>query len=878
MSVFNSIVEWGKEQEVIIKETFVRIVTKNGYTEEDVKDIAFLLKKESGIKINKEIDFNAFPSDLVEEPFKATNLILKRIQNTQNVTTIKDDTITPFSHEGITVIYGENGAGKSGIAKVLKQACRARKVDKVLSNVFSKEQKVSKAELVVSVNETEATFPWEDGKFSIDILSNISVFDSKCAIIQLDAKNQLYFVPQGGELFQQIVGCLGDVKELLQGEMKELKLPSLSRTYSSATKLSKMILAIDKTFEAKEFLSNITWDEGDVGELEKCNELKGVTDESNNKKKQAVLVQKLEKLSVIEKYLELAENVFNKEKLESYNDLLKEVKIKKKTLDTLSETLKESSSLEEVGGEIWKELYLAAKKYSEECYPQKPFPNIGNDSVCVLCQQPLDELASKRMKTFESLMEGVVKKEYDEKLIVYNKSLKFFDNSFVENHNLIIEKFNDIKAQYDLLKIDDLEKVKELSEKILKQNELLEEDEISNLCFQSELLVEIRGISKTVSKELLDVKEIIKPEKIVALKNKIDELEQKKEVYSKKEEYQSYLEDLAFNRKLNECIGKIGTTAISRTGKKIVSSYISELFLSSLKKELQQLGARHIPLNFKTSGDAGTVNFDIGLENATIPRSTKLTEILSEGEVKVISLAVFLAEVGINPDKFPIVLDDPVTSLDHKYREKIAERLVVEGIERQVIIFTHDISFVTMIEHNCLKKQVKQHVISIRRDNEFGEIKEDSPWNTKSVSDRIAYLKQITKDIQDKGLDQESYNREVGSVYGLLRESWERFVEEVLFHKVISRFGYEVKTLRLNGVEVTDEDYKKVYWGMHKCSRWMIGHDDSEPLDSSRPQIDEVLKDIEDFFSYFKVCKKRNNELNNVRDDLVKKPLTSTVG
>jgi len=878
MSVFNSIVEWGKEQEAIIKETFVRVVTKNGYTGDDVKDIATLLKEETGIKLDREITYSAFPSDLNEEPFKATNLVLKRIQNTQNVTTIKDETITPFSHEGITIIYGENGAGKSGIAKVLKQACRARKVDKVLSNVFNKEQKVSKAELVVSVNENEATFPWEDGKYSIDILSNISVFDSKCAIIQLDAKNQLYFVPQGGELFQQIVGCLGEVKELLHGEMKELKLPSLAKAYPTTTELSKIISAIDKTLEVNDFLSNIAWDEKDIEELKKSNELRGVTDEDNNKKKQAVLVQKIEKLSAIEKFLDLAETVFNEKKLNSFNELLKETKLKKKTLDALSETLKESSSLDKVGGEIWKELYLAAKKYSEECYPEKPFPNLENDSVCVLCQQPFGEKSNKRMKTFESLMEGVVKKEYDDKIVAYNKSLKFFKDNFVENYNLIIEKFNDLIVEHDKLVIDDLERVKELAAKIVEQNESLEESEILKLCFKSELLKEIRRISETASKELVEVKEIIKPEKIIALKNKIDELEQKKEVYSKKAEYQIYLENLVFNRKLNECIGKIGTTAISRTGKKIVSSYISELFLNSLKKELQQLGAKHIPLNFKTSGDAGTVNFDIGLENATIPRSIKLTEILSEGEVKVISLAVFLAEVGINPDKFPIVLDDPVTSLDHKYREKIAERLVVEGIERQVIIFTHDISFVTMIEHNCLKKQVKQHVISIRRDNEFGEIKEDSPWNTKGVSDRITFLKILTKEIQEKGLEQESYNREVGGVYGLLRESWERFVEEVLFHKVISRFGYEVKTLRLNGVEVTDEDYKKVYWGMHKCSRWMIGHDDSEPLDSSRPQVEEVLKDIEDFFSYFKTCKKRNSELNNVRNDLVKKPLTSTVG
>lgn len=55
------------------------------------------------------------------------------------------------------------------------------------------------------------------------------------------------------------------------------------------------------------------------------------------------------------------------------------------------------------------------------------------------------------------------------------------------------------------------------------------------------------------------------------------------------------------------------------------------------------------------------------------------------------------------------------------------------------IVFTHDISFVTMIEKNCLEKQVKLHMISMRNDNGQGEIKEDSPWNAKKVDDRISF-------------------------------------------------------------------------------------------------------------------------------------------
>lgn len=40
-----------------------------------------------------------------------------------------------------------------------------------------------------------------------------------------------------------------------------------------------------------------------------------------------------------------------------------------------------------------------------------------------------------------------------------------------------------------------------------------------------------------------------------------------------------------------------------------------------------------------------------------------------------------------------IVLDDPVCSLDHKRRSLIVKRLLEEATNRQVVVFTHEITF-----------------------------------------------------------------------------------------------------------------------------------------------------------------------------------------
>lgn len=883
MSVFNSIVEWAKSQEPIIKETFLRVVARNGYDQEDIKSIISLLKKENKLENDsgEDIKFLEFPQSLQSAPLKNSNLILKRIQNTKSVTTIKDETLAPFAHEGVTVIYGENGAGKSGLARILKQACRARKVDKVLSNVFHSSQDTPSAELVVQMDGDEKIFSWSDGEHTIDVLSNVSVFDSKCAVVQLDSnKNELFFVPQGGEIFRTMASCLNDVKEELLKEKIQTKLPTLSKIYPSNTPISKLIVDIGKCKSTSDFDTKITWSDEDQAELKKYQDLKASTNEEYNKKKQTQLTQKQNKLLTIEKALISANSIFSLEKITSFNNIVKDVQSKKSALEVLSKSLSSSTVLENIGGEVWRELYLAAKSFSEECYSGKHFPNIESGAVCVLCQQSFSAEAQSRMGAFEKLMEGSIKKEYDVALENFEKAIKYLKENFIDNQETLKNNLTDLKSEHDDLDDDELDTVKDCANKLVSLTTSLDVDEIPSLCFCSQLLPKVQELSRETLKHLDEVKEIIKPEKLSTLNLKLQEYEQKKEVYDKKSEYLSHISDFLFNRKIDECVKQVGTTSISRGGNKIVSNHVSDLFLEMLKKELLQLGAKKIPLNLKTSGDSGAVNFDIGLENAILPKATKLTEILSEGEVKVISLAVFLAEVGIHPDKYPIVLDDPVTSLDHKYREKIAERLVVEGIERQVIVFTHDISFVTMIEKNCLEKQVKLHMISIRNDNGHGEIKEESPWNAKGVTDRINFLKGLHIQLRtdESKLDQETYNRRAGEIYGFFRETWERFVEEILFYKTISRFGYEVKTLSLKGVIVTDDDFKTIYWGMSKCSRWMVGHDDSAPLDSGRPRPEEILSDIESFSSYFKSCKKRNNELNNQREELVRKTPTSTIG
>ncbi len=77
-------------------------------------------------------------------------------------------------------------------------------------------------------------------------------------------------------------------------------------------------------------------------------------------------------------------------------------------------------------------------------------------------------------------------------------------------------------------------------------------------------------------------------------------------------------------------------------------------------------------------------------------RDNDIKAFLSEGELKAVALALFIAEVKLQNVSNPIILDDPVNSLDHKIAGKFAERLL--SIDNQVILFNHNRLFLDAFE------------------------------------------------------------------------------------------------------------------------------------------------------------------------------------
>ena len=189
-----------------------------------------------------------------------------------------------------------------------------------------------------------------------------------------------------------------------------------------------------------------------------------------------------------------------------------------------------------------------------------------------------------------------------------------------------------------------------------------------------------------------------------------------------------------------------------------------------------------------------------------------------------------------------------MTSLDHRWRNKVAQRLVEECGNRQIIVFTHDMVFVNDLHDKAMRHGTMVKLVSLSRGPAgTGIVTEGLPWHHASLKDRIDKLEKdgrSARALYDAN-DEEAYREAAVGIYSRLRASWERGLEDVVFAGVILRHRdyIDAKNLKkITAVEAIDVDtYRNNF---KKCSDLVEAHDPSRGRDGAVPPPDEVMSDI----------------------------------
>jgi hypothetical protein len=201
---------------------------------------------------------------------------------------------------------------------------------------------------------------------------------------------------------------------------------------------------------------------------------------------------------------------------------------------------------------------------------------------------------------------------------------------------------------------------------------------------------------------------------------------------------------------------------------------------------------------------------------------TKVTsEILSEGEQRALALAGFLTEVALTDGSGPIIVDDPVSSLDRDRSVRVAERLAEEACQRQVVVFTHDIIFFNELCGAAEKQGLEPVTIALFGDKDAaGKIDAAGMvWKGLNVAKRIGRIKNDFAPLAKlHATSPADYEYQVKNLYGRLRDTHERVVEEVIFRDIVRRGTEVIQTQLLRYVTLSDALAVRFHEGMTRAN------------------------------------------------------------
>jgi ABC-type lipoprotein export system ATPase subunit len=868
MTLLNNILKWTQTLPAWQRDAARRLLQcEEGLSANDYAELYGLLKAGHGLPN---------PDNLVPEPLASCHLpaaiqsgqtvILKEIGKLTHVNRIASDQNLEFSEIGMSVIYGGNGSGKSGYVRVMKQACRCRdQSEKVYPNAndLSSVNKTPTARFRIEQNGTPSIIDWEQGKcIPDDLLSSISVFDSRCARSYLTAEQDVAYLPYGLDIVENMArDVIPELDRRLSEEIRAID----TNTYAfnhliGETKVGELISKLSARTNPKtvEDLGTLSEEEEkkitDIGKA--LAEVDPMTKAADLKR----FVSRLKNLAENIRKLSLWVNDEAVTRLKKLDDGVVEAEQAEKTAALALQS--GEKLLPGTGEPLWKALFEAARKYSTEvAYPGHEFPHISDGALCPLCQSTLDE-SGERLKRFEQYIKDDVAKTASEKRTNLATIIKK-----IENANLTIAFDQELSDEIDQCDGDIVQAVVNYQTSIdAKRQWML--DAVDRHSWNNPTDITESPyflLRKLAAQKLLEARTFIKAsdeERKKKLQKEHDELVARQNLNKSMQAVLELIDRLKKVADLKKCKTELKTKPISDKSRDFASEAVTKELKAALDIEFSNLGAGHIKTKLKERNEKGKIFHQLLLE---IPTNRKIDEILSEGEQRAIALGAFLAELSLADHSCGIVFDDPVSSLDHWRRHYVAHRLAEEAKIRQVIIFTHDTSFLGQLRDEIDKNNIVNKICFLEWKGQYaGNVCDGLPWGHSSYKERIDALEKMHRDLVKLPWQQypsEDDAAEMLKAYDRMRAAIERVIQDVVFNGVVRRYRDWINIGGLKGVVGFDnsecDEINRLY---QRCNDLVDAHDPSSAKNVPVPNVVELCKDITDLKAVIKAIQDRRSK------------------
>lgn len=845
MAIYNEILIWANNKPAFLKDALRRIISSSAITQTDITELVSLLKKENG---DTTVTLNAIPIDNTHIPITvATGTVYPKlisIKDPINVCALHNQGHLQFPNSGLSVVYGNNGSGKSSYSRILKKLCWSRNSNVELKkNVFTPSATQQKVDFIIEVNGTNTPFQWTENSPTHSAMSSIFVYDNDCGNVYVNNENPTQYKPVGIDVLERLIPVINEISQKLNTEIvayntqRPLFDPTLNSTLTGqwyANIESKIRTDID------------TYIQFNQTNADRKQELFKLINSQNPQQN----IQNLTSLKGrIENYIQQfksIEKLFNEASIQEIRNLRNRYESVKQAYDIATNELKGLNTFDGFGTNPWRTLWDAAKNFanSNGMTDGQSFPSGESLEKCVFCQQDLNEAAKQRLLSFGkfilndvSTQLSTIQREIEQKTSGYNNLVV----APVENFTELVQFITDFQIQYEAF-----------NQSVNSAKTII----LNNLQNGGEINVTVNSISILIGNLLPNITiQLEQNNQLLNNRNALvieyNELVAKEFLFNNKTTILQYFDEYKYKAWINTCKSRLNINVSRKIGEFMEVQAVTlqhQEFINHLSFFNQDLSSK-VQIS-KTRTTEGSTFQKCGLNGI----SHSIESVLSDGEKKIIALSNFLADCTIDNRKNSIVFDDPVTSLDFDYRELIATKIVELSRDRQIIVLTHDLSFLRMLidTHKSLIT-TDCHIIGIDKFNGIsGIVTDEIPYLAKNVDERVDSIRRILREHDALNIaDAHGRETKLDSARKRFRFLIERSVEEVLANKAYERFSKNIHVKKGNlssfiVVEQSDIDFLLGLFGKYSVAE----HDGGTSTIPQLPTKRIIEQDIRDYMNW----------------------------
>ena len=855
MALEEQIAAWSKERPAWQREVMRRTATGDILSDKDYDRLVDdIVAPDRGQEVTFGLEH--LPKAVAEAP----SVRLMSIAKIEHVNALASDQPLTFEPNGLTIVYGDNGSGKSGYARLLKRITRARHQEEVLSDVF-RDTAMEKptANLSVRIGDQDEGITWPAPTRSE--LQRMLFYDGACRDAYIATESDFPYRPSALVVMDGLISACVAVRSRIDTRLYEnarsaAPLPVVGHEVK-ITKAGNFLEQLSGSTLVDSLEELISRFDGSPETIDELKAEEALLRNADTSKERQSLTRQAEKLNALHKHIEKLHAVLGDDGLAALRESRNQLKALQTTANLLAQSF-EAEPLPGVGSSPWKALWESARRFSEErAYPDRSFPVVEDESRCVLCQQMLDSDGRDRLSRFETFVKDDTQTQLDEARRFHDAQVENL-SKLVISPEAVASNQQDLKPTHtDLITgfwalLDRYEKAREQTLDALSGTERL-----ALPCIESTAILAQLTAAEKRARELaegLGDPEVVR-QRLATATAKRQELELLQQIKNSREAIVKEIARLKERETLEAAKTAAATITITKKVLELSEESITDVVRDTFTRETDRLRLERVTIA-RTRADKGALLHQPKLVGAR--QEVKLPRVFSEGERTALGLAAFFTEAHLDGSKSALILDDPVTSLDHIRRGLVAARLAVIAANRQVIIFTHDMAFVADLKREASGRGVSITERSVTRSwpdiRKPGTCSNNHPWKVKDVPARLDELRRNLARIKKEGTtwDQAMYEDAIAVWAGNLSETWERIFSQEIVGPILADGGLEVRPMMVKVMaRFSDVDHTEFEASYSRVSQWAKRHDKSAFVNYVAPNVADLETELVNVSAWF---------------------------